>query len=84
MRHTTLDEFRKNVSAVIDQVNDDRDPVLITRGGGKPSAVLMSAEEFAAWDETIHLLKSPRNAEELMSSIAEYERGEAKERKLAE
>ena len=75
MRHTTLTKFRKNLAALIDQVNDDRDPVLITRGGGKTSAVLMSAEEFAAWDETMHLLKSPRNAEELMNSIAQYERG---------
>jgi antitoxin YefM len=84
MRHTTYSDFRKNLATVIDQVNDDHDPILITRSGGKASAVLMSAEDFATWEETIHLMSSPRNAEDLMSSIAQHERGESRERKLIE
>ena len=30
---------------------------------GKPSAVLMSLEDFASYEETRHLLRSPANAE---------------------
>jgi toxin YoeB len=34
--------------------------VIITRDRGKPAAVLMSLEEFASYEETRHLLRSPR------------------------
>ena len=83
MRTTSYTNLRQNLAAMIDQVNDERTPVLITRDG-KTCAVLMSAEDFASWEETLYLMKSPRNAEELMSSIDEYERGNFQERKLIE
>ena len=45
---------------LIEQVNDDRAPVEITSKRG--NAVLMSAEDFAAWQETAYLFRSPANA----------------------
>lgn len=48
MRTTSFTNFRKNLAATIDGVNDDHEPVIITREGGKPSAVLMSLEDFAS------------------------------------
>jgi antitoxin YefM len=61
---------------VLDGVNDDHEPMIITREGGKPSAVLMSLEDFNSWEETCHLLKSPANAARLRDSIAEIEAGQ--------
>jgi len=45
---------------LIQQVNDDHVPVRITSKVG--DAVLMSAEDFDSWQETIYLLRSPANA----------------------
>lgn len=84
MRATSYSEFRKNLAANLDKVNDDREPVIITRDRGKPSAVLMSLEAYASLDETTYLLSSPRNAERLREAIAELEAGGGTERKLIE
>lgn len=48
----------------------------------KGNAVLMSEEDFTAWTETVHLLRSPRNARRLLDSIAEAEAGDATEHDL--
>jgi antitoxin YefM len=65
-------------------VNDDHEPVIITREGNKPSAVLMSLEDFASWQETNYLLKHPENAKRLLESIAELEAGKGIEKALIE
>ena len=43
---------------------------------------MMSLEEFEGWQETVHLLSSPRNAEGLLRSIREIEEGKAAEHEL--
>jgi antitoxin YefM len=68
----------------IDRVTDDHEPVIITRGRGKPAAVLVSLEDFGSYQETDYLLRSPENAKRLIESIAELEAGGGKERKLLE
>ena len=62
MRTTSYSDLRKNLASMLDRVTEDRDAVIITRDRGKPAAVLMSLEEFASYEETLHLLKSPANA----------------------
>jgi antitoxin YefM len=84
MRTTSLTNLRKNLAAAIDGVNDDHEPMIITREGGKPSAVLMSLEDFASWQETNYLLSNPANAARLLASIAELEAGKGVERTLIE
>ncbi|BCH23060.1 hypothetical protein MesoLjLb_28450 [Mesorhizobium sp. L-8-3] len=69
---------------MIDRVNADHEPVIITRDRGKPTAVLMSMEDFASYEETRYLLKSPRNAERLAESIAELDAGKGTKRELSE
>ncbi len=44
---------------------------IVSRSG---SAVLMSADEYAAWQETAYLFRSPANARRLLDS---YERARA-------
>jgi antitoxin YefM len=72
------------LAAEIDRVTDDHEPVIITRGRGKPAAVLVSLEDFGSYQETDYLLRSPENAKRLIESIAELEAGGGKERKLLE
>ena len=81
---TSYSELRRNLAAALDSVSADREPVIITRDRGKPSAVLMSLEDFASYEETRHLLRSPANADRLLESIAELERGEGVVRTLIE
>lgn len=84
MKTTSYSELRKNLAAMLDSVQADHEPVVITRDKGKPAAVLMSLEDFAAYEETRYLLRSPANAERLLVSVVELEAGKGKERPLAE
>jgi antitoxin YefM len=84
MRTTSFTNLRKNLAAEIDSVNDDHEPIIITRDGGKASAILMSLEDFASWQETSYLLKSPANASRLLESISELEAGNGVEKALSE
>ena len=84
MRTTSFTDLRKNLAATMDGVAADHEPVVITRGGGKPAAVLMSLEDFASYEETRHLLRSPNNAERLHRAIEELEAGLGEERALDE
>jgi antitoxin YefM len=49
-----------------------------TRG----NAVLMSADEYAAWQETAHLFRSPANARRLLDAAEAVARGETAEHPL--
>ncbi|MDP2804220.1 MAG: type II toxin-antitoxin system prevent-host-death family antitoxin [Phreatobacter sp.] len=84
MRVKTSTELRKTLAATLDQVTADHAPVLITREGGKPPAVLISLEDYTSMEETTYLLRSPRNREDLLASIAELDAGLGVVRKLEE
>jgi antitoxin YefM len=74
MKAMTSSEFRKSLSATLDKVRDDHEPLLVTRPGG--NAVVASEEDRAGMEETLYLMRSPRNAANLLESIAQAERGE--------
>ena len=84
MRITSYSDLRRNLAAALDRVSADREPLVITRDRGKPTAVLMSLEDFASYEETRHLLRSPPNAERLLEFIAELEKGDGAEKTLVE
>lgn len=75
MHAVNYTEARANFSAMLDKVNDDHAPVLITRQRGKP-AVLISLDDYNALDETAYLLRGPENARRLLASIESLNRGE--------
>ncbi|MFT3945219.1 MAG: type II toxin-antitoxin system prevent-host-death family antitoxin [Ancrocorticia sp.] len=62
-------EARKILFPLIERVNEDRDAVEIVSRKG--NAVIMSADEYAAWQETAYLFRSPANARRLLDA---YER----------
>lgn len=69
IRETTYTGARKNLAALMDQVTDTHEPVLIRRRGKEPVA-LIAAEDLSSWMETDYLLRSPKNAERLKEAIA--------------
>jgi antitoxin YefM len=68
-------QARSRLFPLIQQVNDDHVPVRISSKGG--DAVLMSAEDFDSWQETIYLLRSPANARRLMEAVARDRSGQS-------
>lgn len=75
MKTASYSEVRQNLASMLDSVERDHAPILITRDRGKPAAVLMSLEDFTAWEETIYLLRSPRNAGRLLEAVGRLEAG---------
>ena len=69
----TYSRLRNQLAKALDKVNEDRAPLLIVRQRGK-SAVLLSAEEYSALEETAYLLRSPRNAARLRAAHDEIEK----------
>jgi len=63
----------------MDEVCDSRAPLVVTRQNARP-VVILSLEEYESIAETLHLLRSPANAERLLRSIASAEAGEAADR----
>ncbi len=74
MQAMTSTDFRKNLSSVLDRVNDDCEPVIIVRSGKKAS-VVMSLEEYNALEATSHLLSPKENRERLLKSVKNADDG---------
>ena len=80
MKAITYTAARENLASTIDQVCNDRDPIIITRKRDQ-SVVMISLEDYEALEETAYLLNSPANAKRLISALENLEKGktEAKE-----
>ena len=74
MQTVTYSEARENLKAVMDNAASSRAPVLITRQRGE-NVVMISAEEWAGMEETLHLMASPANARHLLDGIKELDAG---------
>jgi antitoxin YefM len=83
MKHVTYSAFRANLASLMDQVNDDHAPLLVTRQNGSP-AVVLSLEDYSSWQETLYLRASPKNVERLSHSIAELRAGRGEAHDLIE
>lgn len=75
--------IRNSLARALDQVNDDRTAIIVTRQKGRP-AVLMSLEEYRSWEEMLHLMRSPANAARLDGAIAQLAAGRGKRLPLRE
>ncbi len=83
MQTLSYTAFRNQLAKILDQVNDDHAPVLITRQNGKP-AVVVSLEEFQAYEETAYLMASPKNKQRLDAAITQINDGKSVLHKLIE
>ena len=65
---TTYTQARANLANLLNQVTHDRDVVIIQRRGEEDVAMI-AASELEALLETAYLLRSPANAERLLSAL---------------
>lgn len=75
----TTTEARRSLVRLIERVNLDQTEIEITSKRG--SAVLMSKAEFDALVETSYLLRSPVNAQRLLSALNSAREGKPAEHK---
>lgn len=83
MDSLSFSDARANLKAVMDRAVADKTPIAITRQKSE-GVVIVSASEWASIEETLYLLRSPKNAEMLLRSIAELDAGKGVEHELIE
>jgi antitoxin YefM len=76
---TSYTSLRENLASVLDRVFEDQEIVIVRRKGSKDVA-LVPARELAGLLETAHLLRSPRNAQRLLTALRRAELGKTKPR----
>ena len=74
MKTLPLTEARKDLSKIIDEVSNVHEHVTITRQG-KPAAVVMSADEFESWRETIEILDDPEAIAAIRRGVRDVKAG---------
>ena len=72
----TASEARANLYRLIDQAAESHQPIVIA--GKRTSAVLVSAEDWQAIQETMYLLSIPGMRESIRKGMAEPLKGSAK------
>lgn len=76
----TASDARKSLFPLIEQVNNDRQPIEITSRRG--DAVLVSRADWDALNETAMLLRVPANAQWVLDSLAQARAGTREEHEL--
>lgn len=79
-KQTNYTNLRQNLASVLDEVIEDRGCVIVSRKG-KEDVAIIAAAELSSMLETLHLLRSPANAEKLFAAI---ERANELEGKIVE
>ena len=65
---TTYSQARANLAALCNRVSENREIVYINRRNAEDVA-LVSASELSSLIETAHLLRSPKNAQRLLTAL---------------
>ncbi|MEO9273848.1 type II toxin-antitoxin system prevent-host-death family antitoxin [Marinomonas sp. 5E14-1] len=81
MKIVSFTEARNGLKTVLDGVINDADTTVITRRDSD-DAVVMSLDYYNSLMETVHLLRSPANAEHLNRSIEQFKAGKTSQREL--
>jgi antitoxin YefM len=65
---TTYTQARANLKSLLDEVTENGEQVIIHRRHGDDVA-LIAADELRGLIETVHLLRSPKNAQRLLRAL---------------
>ena len=65
---TTYSSARANLAKLCDEVVDNQRVVIISRRG-RHDVALISADELKGLLETVHLFRSPKNAQSLLTAM---------------
>ena len=77
MTETTYTSLRQDLASVLDRVANDREVVVIKRRGERTVA-MVPADELMGLIETAHLLRSPKNAQRLLTALQRSQRRKGK------
>jgi antitoxin YefM len=72
MQAISYTQVRKNFAEAMNSVCESHNPIIITRQKSEP-VVMLSLEDYNAIEETLYLLKSPKNAERLAKALQQIE-----------
>jgi len=75
MSTITYSTARDHLAEVWDKTVSTREPVVVSRRGTE-SIVMLPLEEWEGLQETAHLLRSPANAERLLTALKRLDNGE--------
>jgi antitoxin YefM len=71
-----LADAKARLSAVLDEVRDTHERVVITRNG-RPEAVIIAVSDLEALEETLDLLSTPGAVEQIRQAEADIAAGDA-------
>ena len=74
---TTYTRARATLAKLCSRVASTREPVIIHRRNAEDVA-LVSVDELESLEETAHLLRSPKNAQRLLSALRRARKGEGR------
>ena len=72
---TTYSQAREQLKTLMDRAVDDREVIVVRRRSGGAVAMI-AADELQSLMETAHLLRSPKNAQRLLTALARARAGE--------
>lgn len=79
---TTYSQARAELATLMKRVTDDREIVVVKRRD-HPAVAMIAADELAGLLETAHLLRSPANAERLLTALGRARKDAAKPKTVA-
>lgn len=68
MKTLPLYEVKSKLSELVERVDSTDEEVIITKNG-RPSAVLVSVDEFESWKETLSIKSSPAMMAEIKKGL---------------
>jgi antitoxin YefM len=77
----TYTSAREQFASLLDRVTKDREVVVIQRRGSEDVAMI-SADELASLTETAYLMRSPQNAERILSALARALKNQGKSQSI--
>lgn len=79
---TTYTQARAQLARLLAAVSDDQEVVVIQRRGAADVAMI-AADELTSLLETVHLLRSPANAERLLAALARVRQAEGQAQSIS-
>jgi antitoxin YefM len=83
MKIASTSKFRKDIKRYIDEVDQDQEPLVVTRSDNV-SVVVLPLATYNSYAETDYLLRSPANAARLRRSVENARAGKIEKHKLIE
>lgn len=83
MKIASTSKFRKEIKRYIDEIDQDQEPLVVTRSDNV-SVVVLPLATYNSYAETDYLLRSPANAKRLRRSIEHARTGKTEKHDLIE